>query len=97
MTDINRFHTEFVERTREVIEKYQGEREWTNLLNCTLGLIVLPFKQLEDGGGLENGIWGQDIQTIPDCHCFTITRFTPIHSGNTRESFEFYPRTLGVP
>jgi hypothetical protein len=95
MTDINRFHTEFVERTREILEKYQGEREWTNLLNCTLGLIVLPFKQLEDNGGLKNDIWGQDISTIPECHHFTIARFTPIKK-RTRDGFEFYSPTLGV-
>lgn len=36
------FDIQFIERTKEVIENYKGTYNITLLLNCMLGLIVLP-------------------------------------------------------
>jgi len=36
------FDIEFIERTKKVIEEYKGTYSITLLLNCLLGLIVLP-------------------------------------------------------
>jgi hypothetical protein len=37
-----KFDLEFIERTKKIIEEYNGLYEITLLLNCLLGLIVLP-------------------------------------------------------
>ena len=36
------FDIEFIERTQQLIMKYDGNTEFTLLINCLLGLIVLP-------------------------------------------------------
>lgn len=38
----DKYDTEFIKRTKLIIKKYQGEYEITLLLNCLLGLIILP-------------------------------------------------------
>lgn len=36
--------TQFVERTIHLINDYQGDLDFTMILNCTLGLIILPLE-----------------------------------------------------
>ncbi len=36
------FDLEFIDRTKKIIENYEGDYNVTLLLNCLLGLIVLP-------------------------------------------------------
>lgn len=36
------FDIEFIERTQTLIKEYNGQTEFTLLLNCLLGLIILP-------------------------------------------------------
>src|ERR1035437_3461606 len=40
--DPNKPELDFVERTRKQVEAYRGANEFTNLLNCMLGLIIVP-------------------------------------------------------
>ncbi|MBL1214700.1 MAG: hypothetical protein HND52_15190 [Ignavibacteriae bacterium] len=35
---------DFVRRTQKIINNYEGKFEYTLLINCTLGLIQLPFE-----------------------------------------------------
>lgn len=41
---MNNMDIEFVERTQRIIENYKGNYDFTLLLNCTLGLIILPLE-----------------------------------------------------
>ena len=42
------FPIEFVERTKTLIDEYEGDLEVSNILNCTLGLILLPYQMTEE-------------------------------------------------
>jgi hypothetical protein len=42
--EYKKFPIEFVERTKHLLEFYKGDYEVTNLINCLLGLIILPFE-----------------------------------------------------
>jgi len=46
MSEYAIFPIDFVNRTRENLEKYSGTYEVTNLINCCLGLIIIPKQQL---------------------------------------------------
>lgn len=64
---------DFVTRTRDHVIKYQGATEFTNLLNCLLGLIIVPRERQSmlkmipeeplanvpwDGAGMPTVDWG---------------------------------------
>jgi hypothetical protein len=83
------FHREFVTRTQEILRGYKGKREFTNLVNCALGLIILPHEQM-GRQGLTQGIWGKKIDEVPQCRNMAIGLFEPIKDWG-----EFYPKTLG--
>lgn len=40
--DYDQIEVDFIERTLELIRKYRGDYEVTFLINCCLGLLVLP-------------------------------------------------------
>jgi len=42
--EYKKFPIEFVERTKNLLESYESDYEVTNLINCLLGLIILPFE-----------------------------------------------------
>ncbi len=42
------FHLEFMQRTLAVVQKYDGPHDMTNLLNCLLGLLIVPNERLFD-------------------------------------------------
>lgn len=46
------FYREFVKRTKEELEKYKGDREFTMLLNFTLGLLLVPFEKRKSENAL---------------------------------------------
>jgi hypothetical protein len=48
MSEYAIFPIDFINRTRENLEKYSGKYEVTNLINCCLGLIIIPKQKLKD-------------------------------------------------
>ena len=64
---------DFVARTLELIEGYTGEYEVTFLINCCLGLIVLPKEKHYKSIPTEKKIpsigtlWGLSQKNIKDC------------------------------
>lgn len=46
--EYKKFPIEFVERTKYLLECYEGDYEVSNALNCTLGLVILPFETNKD-------------------------------------------------
>jgi hypothetical protein len=59
------------------LDRYEGEFEFTNLLNCTLGLIILPY---EKGikGKQSPAVWSADLDVLPNLPSFQIHLFKPI-------------------
>ena len=42
----SKFELDFMSRSREIIEQYQGPYDATLLINCMLGLLVVPKETL---------------------------------------------------
>ncbi len=76
--EVKNFDIEFVERTKRLLEDYDGSLDFSNLLNCTLGLIILPFEKGQGGS-----IFGTtDLTTIQTQIGFNLHKFNPIKSKN---------------
>jgi len=48
MSEYTKFPIDFINRTRYNLEGYSREYEITNLINCCLGLIIIPKQKLHD-------------------------------------------------
>lgn len=66
------FQVDFVKRSIDILNKYNGEFPFSNLLNCTLGLIILPF---EKGSNVE--VWEKLIEEIDVLKKVQIKNFSP--------------------
>ena len=42
---IDKFETDFVRRTIHTLKRYRGKYPLSQLINCTLGLIILPYEK----------------------------------------------------
>ena len=71
--DYNQIEIDFIDRTIEIMNSYNSKNQVTLLLNCCLGLIVLPkerhFNKIPDKNIPENGIlWGISRKNVTvDC------------------------------
>lgn len=77
--EIAKYNTEFVKRTEKLLDDYNGEFVITLLVNCLLGLIVMPNEAIKRTNRNFNFL-SQDINTIPS--------LKPIIS---RDGFSFSP------
>ena len=71
---MNKFDVDFVIRTKEILEDYAGKRDLSNLLNCTLGLIILPYENVKSS---TESFWDLEIEKIPDmpsCQIHNLSR-----------------------
>lgn len=67
--DYNEISRDFAQRTKHLIESYKGEYEVTLLVNCCLGLLVVPkekhFNKIPDEEiPIKTGIWGLNRESI---------------------------------
>lgn len=90
MAEMKEFNLDFVRRTIQILDDYNGKYTFSNLINCSLGLIILPYEKRGFSSFLNQNI--SDINSLPS---FTISKFEP------RRSFKkgvvaFYPKTLKV-
>lgn len=76
--------------------KYRGRFGVTNLLNSTLGLIILPYERGIKGvsKNMQPAPWGTDIIKITDLPRFSIHYFEPIETK--RGGIQFSPKTLAT-
>ncbi len=91
--EIKNFDIDFVERTKEIVTEYQGERDVSNLINCTLGLLILPYENIKNTIG--DAFWQDNIANVKELSDVNIKRFDPIRKIK-REKITFYPRTVKV-
>ncbi|MCH7770646.1 MAG: hypothetical protein IIA49_06470 [Bacteroidetes bacterium] len=88
--EILKFNKEFVERTINILNSYKGKFEFSNLLNCTLGLIILPYENMGS-----SSYWKSEIVRLEDIPSFTIKLFEPIKKMKKGRIIR-YPKTIGV-
>ncbi|MCD6459436.1 hypothetical protein J7L67_02060 [bacterium] len=85
MSYLDPFEHSFMKHTLSIIEKYKGEYGATILINCLLGLLVLPKEEF--------------ITLIPECKIadnidqWGIT-FTSIESTSTSRKANLHPNTI---
>ena len=66
---------DFIKRTLEIIDEYQGDNDVTLLINCCLGLLILPkerhFDSLPNKQITKNkDYWGLTYRSVTtDCEC----------------------------
>ncbi len=89
---MNEFKIDFVEHTKDVLENYAGKNEVSNLLNCTLGLIILPYENVKDS---TDAFWGTEVHNIKGLPSFTTHHFDPILKIK-KGVIKPYPKTLKV-
>jgi hypothetical protein len=91
LTEIAKFETEFVKRTKILLETYIGDFGLSNAINCTLGLIILPNEML---GRSRNPIWNLSVADIPELNYLRIQTFEPIKKKIKNGEERHYPLTL---
>ena len=90
--EITDYEREFIERTRTILQNYDGEYKLTNAINCMLGLIILPNEMLNRSRSPK---WDLSIAEIQELNFLRIRQFEPIK--NRRDGItEYYPKTLKV-
>lgn len=84
------FQVDFVKRSIDILNKYDGEYPFSNLLNCTLGLLILPF---EKGNNIV--VWNQPISDVEVLKKVTITKFEPLGKDKANKNkIITLPKTL---
>ena len=86
------FDIEFIERTQKLIANYNGDTEFTLLLNCLLGMIIIPnqFNQKKHLKYLQKEII--DIPTIRECLESSLDfKFEPIKRIKGSKPAEYEP------
>lgn len=91
--EIKKFEIEFVQRTKDLLIDYQGPWDMSNLINCTLGLIILPYETIKGKSSLS--FWDTELDKIPDLPPFRLLIFEPIKSIK-KSRIIYYPKTLKV-
>ena len=90
------FDIEFIERTQKLIKNYGGDTEFTLLINCLLGLIILPN---EYNKSLRLNYLSKllvDIPEISDClRDADIFKFNPTYWDDKQQKFVNSQKTLG--
>ena len=88
--EIKKFEIEFVERTKKILEEYTGDYDMSIILNCALGLIILPYEKRRDTPS-----WNTELGDISELPSFNLKIFKPIRNTNN-SGVTYYPKTLKV-
>ncbi len=90
--EVQKFDIDFVKRTRKLLIEYGGEYELSNLLNCTLGLIILPY---EAGNRNDLSHWNESVLEVVERIGFNLIHFKPIKSRK-KGIIKYYPETFEI-
>lgn len=88
--EIRKFEIQFVERTREILLNSNGKYSFSNLVNCTLGLLILPYENISS-----TDVWQKNLDEIDSLPCFELIKFNPILKIKKNKT-TFYPKTLEI-
>jgi hypothetical protein len=89
------FPIDMVKRTKANLARYKGEFEVTNLINCTLGLIILPYEKDIRDRQLPHP-WNTNLNEVPNLPNCQIHRFEPIRRIERDGTRKYYEKTLQV-
>ena len=92
MGAVENYEKEFVERTREILSKYDGDYKLTNLVNCCLGLVILPFEKMNRNNFLN---WNESIEDLQNEIGFNLITFEPVKSRRNGQ-IEYYPKDISA-
>lgn len=90
--EIKNFNIDFVLRTKRILTDYQGDLEVSNLINCTLGLLILPYESVKNN---PPAFWKTDIANVEELSGIRIKRFDPIKKIRNGRITR-YPKTVKV-
>ncbi len=93
--EISRFDIDFVERTRNILLDYADQYDMSIVINCTLGLIILPYEKTKNK---PSSLWLTEIDKISNLPSFELKIFEPIKSidSQTGEIIRYPRKTLKV-
>ncbi|NOT49389.1 MAG: hypothetical protein HOP17_16820 [Acidobacteria bacterium] len=92
MSEDAKFDRDVVNKTTKILKRYRGKYPFTQLINCTLGLIILPFEKTNRSN---HDYWDVDINCIPQLlDLVNIIRFEPIKKIRRTGGIEYYPKDL---
>ena len=93
MGEIN-YDIEFVERTKKIIAEYKGEYKLTILLNCMIGLVILPNERLQN---IAPELWNRNIEELPIYSDLRVNIFNPIQKKDKETGgFIYYRKTVEI-
>ncbi len=87
------FEIEFVKRTKELLLQYDGSRDMSILINCTLGLIILPYEATQES---PPPLWDTELDKITNLPSFRLETFKPIEHIKKKSGVKYHPKTLAV-
>ena len=92
------FYHAFVVRTQQELGNYHGPQEFTNLINSTFGLIIVPYES-HIKQSRQDEVWNTPINNIwtEENRPFIIVEFEPIgHRNNATGRLERSDKTLKI-
>lgn len=90
------FDIEFIERTQQLIKEYEGKNEFTFLINCLLGLIILPNEFNKEFQLKYLQVPLEDTAIINKClKDSDIFIFNPTYFNKKKKKFSNEKKTLG--
>jgi hypothetical protein len=90
--EIQKFNIEFVQRTKDILISYKGDYEFSNLINCTPGLLILPYQIIQDN---PSSYWLKPISQVSNTSNLNIFKFEPIRRVDNNK-ITYYPKNLKV-
>ncbi|WP_314059220.1 HEPN family nuclease [Empedobacter brevis] len=91
------FHIEIIERTQNLIKNYNGESEFTLLVNCLFSMIIIPneYNKTDSLNYLQSSINQiNSITEIISSQGFIFT-FNPTHYDKSTQSYVSSDKTFG--
>lgn len=89
------FPLDMVRRTAFNLANYRGKFDVTNLINCTLGLIIFPYEEVFNDA--QGGFWDTPIDITSTWPSFQNIFFEPIEKVKiNKKKVTFYDKKFGV-
>ena len=87
------FKRDFVSRSKENLCNFPREHDVTDLINYSLGLIMLPFEEFENAFE-KDPLWQQPYDSVPLIKEMKEIIFRPIKGISKKGVLEYYPKDL---
>lgn len=58
MSSMLKFDTDFVSNTKNIIQNYSGDYDVSNMINCSLGLLIVPYENIKN---IPDSFWNTEL------------------------------------